>query len=530
MNELNKIHSYYKFSLDAFLIVVTRAIDLVAKRDKEAKAAAKAAAEGSGDEDEEGEKPAEVEAKAEADEVVETGEMTPRTLLKRVNDLVESITFQGFNFTRRGTLEDDKLIISTMLTFRILIRKGLVVQSEYDALIKRDRHPDPPHQNDTLKFMNEDNWAAVKGLESVKIFENLSSQMESEALLWKRWFSDEKPESCDLPKSVANVSLFHRMLLLRAMRPDRLTYALKDYVTEFMGVEYIEQPPFEISTISEELNPNTPAFFVIFPGVNPVPDIEALANENGKTQADGSFVYISMGQGQEDAANAELKRAGKEGCWALFANVHLMQDWMKVLERNYELVFEKTEENPDGVHPDFRLFLTAEKPPLPQMEWIPESILQNSLKVANEAPRDIKSNIKRAYSKFPEEDFERAKTHKDPEFKALLMGLCMFHSLILGRSKFGTQGWSRKYDFNDGDLRISGDILHNYLAGFDDVPYRDLCYLFGEIMYGGHITDDWDRRTNNTYLEKLIRKEILDSMQMTMTVGFKAPDPNRYER
>jgi hypothetical protein len=33
---------------------------------------------------------------------------------------------------------------------------------------------------------------------------------------------------------------------------------------------------------------------------------------------------------------------------------------MKVLERNFELVFEKTEECPNGVHPDFRMFLTAE--------------------------------------------------------------------------------------------------------------------------------------------------------------------------
>lgn len=166
--------------------------------------------------------------------------MTPRTLLKRVNDLIQSITFCGFNFTRRGTLEDDKLIISTMLTFKILIRKGVIVESEYNALIKRDLHPDPPHQNDSLKFMNEQNWAAVKGLESVKLFENLSSQMESEALLWRKWFSDEKPETCDLPKSVANISLFHRMLLLRAMRPDRVTYALNEFVTEYMGIEYIE--------------------------------------------------------------------------------------------------------------------------------------------------------------------------------------------------------------------------------------------------------------------------------------------------
>ena len=105
------------------------------------------------------------------------------------------------------------------------------------------------------------------------------------------------------------------------------------------------------------------------------------------------------------------------------------------------------------------------------MEIIPEAILQNALKIANEAPKDIKSNIKRAYSKFDQGDFDRATTHKENEFKALLFGLCMFHSLILGRIKFGAQGWSRKYDFNDGDLRICGDILHNYLSGYEKVPY-----------------------------------------------------------
>lgn len=32
MNELTRIHSYYKFSLDSFIIVINRAIDLVAEK------------------------------------------------------------------------------------------------------------------------------------------------------------------------------------------------------------------------------------------------------------------------------------------------------------------------------------------------------------------------------------------------------------------------------------------------------------------------------------------------------------------
>lgn len=35
-------------------------------------------------------------------------------------------------------------------------------------------------------------------------------------------------------------------------------------------------------------------------------------------------------------------------------------------------------------------------------------------------------------------------------------------------------------------------------------------YLFGEIMYGGHITDDWDRRLCVSYLEELMQPELVD--------------------
>jgi len=49
-------------------------------------------------------------------------------------------------------------------------------------------------------------------------------------------------------------------------------------------------------------------------------------------------------------------------------------------------------------------------------------------------------------------------------------------------------------------------------------------------MYGGHITDDWDRITNNTYLSFLIRPEAMDNMQLTMAQGFRSPNPAKYER
>ena len=120
----------------------------------------------------------------------------------------------------------------------------------------------------------------------------------------------------------------------------------------------------------------------------------------------------------------------------------------------------------------------------------------------------MKANLRRAYAKFNQEFIDKA-DKKPNDFKACLFALCFFHAQIIGRKKFGSQGWSRIYNFNDGDLTICADVLHNYLAKYDIVPYDDLRYIFGEIMYGGHITDDWDRRTNRTYLKVIIRPELM---------------------
>ena len=64
------------------------------------------------------------------------------------------------------------------------------------------------------------------------------------------------------------------------------------------------------------------------------------------------------------------------------------------------------------------------------------------------------------------------------------------------------------------------------------VPYDDLRYLFGEIMYGGHITDDWDRRLCRTYLEEFIKPEMLEG-ELFLAPGFPLPgnlDYNAYHQ
>lgn len=46
-------------------------------------------------------------------------------------------------------------------------------------------------------------------------------------------------------------------------------------------------------------------------------------------------------------------------------------------------------------------------------------------------------------------------------------------------------------------------------------------YIFGEIMYGGHIVEDWDRRLASAYLLKYFHEGLSDSLQLFP--GFSTP-------
>lgn len=81
------------------------------------------------------------------------------------------------------------------------------------------------------------------------------------------------------------------------MRPDRLLNALTMFIEKNMGVDYVEQPPFDMQETYDESSQFTPIFFVLFPGVDPTPQVENIGKKYDISIANGKFINISMGQG-----------------------------------------------------------------------------------------------------------------------------------------------------------------------------------------------------------------------------------------
>ncbi|NWT76107.1 DYH9 protein, partial [Prunella himalayana] len=232
---------------------------------------------------------------------------------------------------------------------------------------------------------------------------------------------------------------------------------------------------------------------------------------------------VSLGQGQEVVAEQALDLAAKEGHWVILQNIHLVAKWLSSLEKRLEQLSE-------GSHRDFRVFLSAEPAPCPESHIIPQGILENSIKITSEAPTGMHANLHKALDNFSQDTLEMCSQEK--EFRSILFALCYFHAVVAERRKFGPQGWNRPYPFSTGDLTISVSVLYNYLQASSKVPYDDLRYLVGEIMYGGHITDDWDRRLCKTYLEEFIKPEMLEG-ELCLAPGFPLPgnmDYNGYHQ
>ena len=155
-----------------------------------------------------------------------------------------------------------------------------------------------------------------------------------------------------------------------------------------------------------------------------------------------------------------------------------MQSWLPRLERKLEVCSEHA-------HQDFRCYVNAEPPGFSYQKNIPESLLQGCIKISNEAPSDIKSNIERAWAPFDQARLEESSM--PVEFRACLFGLCFFHGVMLGRKRFGQQGWSRGYGFNMGDLSICADVLQNYLEENGGVAVRNASFISPEALMASSV-------------------------------------------
>jgi len=457
-------------------------------------------------------------------------------LVTRVASLRETLRLVVFTWVNRGLFERHKLILMAQLTFQLMARGKLRDVEEFNYAAFQFLLRGPKKLSEALPaaldWLPEPSWFSLQALAELEggEFAKLPADLSEAPTRFKEWFNHVTPESEKLPLdwSALDKTPFKKLLVLRCMRPDRLNVALRDLVAGTLphGAKYVDcDATFNSTGILEDTlhdsTAATPIFFILSPGADVVADVDKLAVKHGYTKG-LSYHNVSMGQGQDIVAMEKLDMGHKQGHWVLLNNVHLMPRWLVELEKKLDAFAA------EGSQERFRVFLTAEPSPN-----IPMGVLNRSIKLTNEPPQGLKANLKRAFCSFSPEYINEI----DTKMRAILFGLCHFHAVMIERKKFGAKGFNLMYPFSLGDLRDSAVCLQNYMENASGkIPWEDLRYIFGQIMYGGHIVNDFDRLLCVSYLEHFLRDELLDEMELfpfakdEKGVSFKSPSPTTYDR
>jgi dynein heavy chain len=548
----------------------------------------------------------------------------PKDVKQRVENVLGSITQTVYAYVARGLFERHKLIFSSLLCFAVFSRAGEIDRKQLNFLLRgpKKKGIDPPEA--VSQWCPMSNWESVLALSEIDgtspSFDILPGEM-AETNRWRQWAETEKPEEEKMPTDWKNLSDFQRLLVLRCLRPDRLTSALENFVGAKLGRFFVADQAVDLTVTFQDAGPTTPIFFILSPGVDPVGKVETMAKKHGNTYDNDKLHNVSLGQGQEKVAEDRMARCFENGGWVMLNNIHLVKKWLLVLEKRLEEYAEiytrmaqiakrkaekrmakrrareaaeaeareaagetepvpgeeggvppaedgappaegdapppaeggtegapatdaapaegeatetaapvEEEEEDDDDDPEmqikgpignigFRVFLAAEP-----SDVIPIGILQRSIKLTNEPPSGIQANVLRAMTNFSDEPWEESA--KPSEYRCVMFAMCFFHAVIIERKKFGPQGWNRVYPFNIGDLTTCLSVFKNFEER-PKVPWEDLRYVFGEIMYGGHITDDWDRVLCSAYLQMFIVPEVCEGMDLA--TGFAVPPPGTYQ-
>ena len=369
---------------------------------------------------------------------------------KRIQNIIEYMTFEVFRYTVRGFYEEHKFMFTLLLTLKIDMQSGKVRHEEFQTLIKGGAsldlnvvQPKPA----SSKWITDSTWLNLVELSKLYQFSAILDQIVRNEKQWKQWFDKDAPEDEVIPDSYNNsLDIFRKLLLIRSWCPDRTLPQAKKYIADSIGEKFIEGVILDLERMFEESDARTPLVCFLSMGSDPTILIEQLGKrKNIEVKA------ISMGQGQEVHARRLVSSAFANGGWVLLQNCHLSLDFCDEILDSLIATEQVSEHS--------RIWITTE----PHVKF-PIGLLQMSIKYTAEPPQGIKAGLKRTFQGLSGDFLDVSNL---PQWKPMLYGVAFLHTIVQERRKFGPLGWNIPYEFNASDFNATVQFIQNHLDELD---------------------------------------------------------------
>jgi dynein heavy chain len=165
----------------------------------------------------------------------------------RENALVDSITFKTFRWAMRGLFQRHQMIFTALLCFRILLADKQIQAVRMDEFMHLLLCPmSMSIPNPAPEWLTDSCWGAAVGLANLQAFQTLPQDITMRTKPWQKWCDLEMPENEKLPLDYKNKSDFQKLLVIRALRPDRMVNALTAFIANQISEKFTEDVVFTI--------------------------------------------------------------------------------------------------------------------------------------------------------------------------------------------------------------------------------------------------------------------------------------------
>jgi dynein heavy chain 2 len=226
---------------------------------------------------------------------------------RRIASLRQTLQAKVYNYISRSLFRQDRLAFAMHFSY------GMQPQvfsdsSSWDFFVGAHSAAETVSAASVPGWIEDDRRVAVARL-AVAFPKLLGTAQLEDANMWSTFASSEECEN-EFPVQVSKtLTPFHHLLIVQALRPDRLVSAMESFAVSTLALKELSPPALSLKTVFRETQAAEPVLILIASGSDPSEELRELALAQNQTLHE-----VSMGQGQNQLAMERLQDTAGIGC------------------------------------------------------------------------------------------------------------------------------------------------------------------------------------------------------------------------
>ena len=133
-----------------------------------------------------------------------------------------------------------------MLCIDLMIFKEKLKLYDFEILLE-ELFETSPMKNPSSNWLSEQKWNQVYSLDKLEAYVGISEDFATHNENWKMIYDAKEPDDLPLHEPWhSRLSKFHRLVIIKILRPDKMTELLDTFISENLGFKFVEPLSFDL--------------------------------------------------------------------------------------------------------------------------------------------------------------------------------------------------------------------------------------------------------------------------------------------